>query len=1038
MKKHDARFIRGTIARKKAVYFVVALLISLGIYGLVKMNKDEFPTFELKNGLIVGVYPGADAAEVEKQLTKPLEEVLFSFSEISRENTNSYSKDGICFIYTDLNTPATTKDKVWSKVKIQLDAAKQTLPPGVLAVAVLDDFSAVSSLLIAIESSDKGYTEMKQYADDLSIKLRRIPDMANVRTVGVQDEEIAVKVDLERLSAYGISPSSLMLDYQLSWTPTLNGEFSTDYVSSTVRVLKTVSTEQEIGEKIIYSDPSGNIVRLKDVAEIERRIKKPSTLVDYNGHTALVLSVEMRPDNNIVAFGREVDEVLKEFEKDLPESVTLSRITDQPKVVGTSVLSFLRDLVISMLVVILVMLMLFPMKSALIASSGVPVCTAVALAIMFITGIDLNTVSLAALIVVLGMIVDDSIITIDGYIDKLGRGMSRIEAACASAKELVFPMFTATFAISLMTFPAKILISGYLGDFVTSFPWVMAIALCTSLAYAIFVVPSLEVRYITSAKSTGTGIISKGQSYFFNGMQKGYEKMETFCFRHPKMTILAGIAAVGLGVFMFTRVNIQMMPKAARDCFVVEIYLESGSGLDKTKVVSDSLQNILLKDERIKSVTAFIGNSSPRFHATYAPQTPSPEFAQFIVNTTSIKATEAVLRDYEVKYQHFFPNALIRFRQMDYQGVMAPVEVKLTGADFKTLQPFADSIKHYMYTLDDQLQWIHSDCEGTSAFVDVQLDPDEASRLGVSSSLLSMSLAGIFNGTPVATVWEGDTKIPVNLYSTGISDDMDYETIGNQMIATRIPGVSVPLRQVADIRPEWGPETYARSAGEETIAIGADMKYGCSQPDAMKKIKHYIKESIEPHLPEGVQVKYGGLSAVNSDVAPEIAATFLCAVAILFMFLVVHFKKVSIAVLTMTLSTLCFFGAFFGLWVFGLDMGLTSVLGLVSLMGIIVRNGILMFEYAEELRFVKGWNVKEASIEAGKRRMRPIFLTSCTTALGVLPMIISGDALWMPMGVVICFGTLLSILLIVLIMPVSYWQVFKNAKQEITANETQE
>lgn len=1028
--------VKGAIHHKKMVYFAVAILIALGITGLVYMNKDEFPTFEIKNGLIAGIYPGADAEEVEKQLTEPLEDVLFSFSEISRDNTSSYSRNGMCYIYTDLTTPASTKNEVWSKIKLKLDAVRQTLPPGVLAVAVMDDFSAVSSLLIALESDDKGYSEMKGYAEELSLRLQTIPELANARIIGGQNDEIAVTLDMERLSAYGISPSSIMLACQASGLQLGSGNFSTGYASSPIRIENTVASEREIAEKIVYSDPQGNILRLKDIATVERRWKKPSSLVSHNGNTAVIISVEMRPDNNIVAFGRDVDEVLSEFGKTLPDSVHVSKITDQPHVVGSSVLSFLRDLVISMIVVILVMLMLFPMKSALIASSGVPVCTAVAIAIMFLTGIDLNTVSLAALIVVLGMIVDDSIINMDGYMDKLGRGMGRIEAACASAKELFMPMFTATFAISLMFFPAKVLITGYLGDFVTNFPWVIAIALGASLAYAVLVVPSLEVRYIKSAKNTDKGIISRGQTFFFNAMQNGYEKMETLCFRHPKLTILAGAAAVALGILMFFNVNIQLMPKAARECFVVEIYLESGSGIDRTKEVSDSLEKILLKDKRITSVTSFVGTSSPRFHATYAPQTPSPDFAQFIVNTTSVKATESVLRDYEADYQHYFTDAVIRFKQMDYQAVSAPVEVRIKGDDYYALQSVADTIRHFMYaSLDDRLQWIHSSADGTSSFVDVSLDPDESSRLGVSRSMLSLALAGAFNSIPIASVWEGDEKIPVNLYSEAVSDTMSYDVIANQMVATNVPGVSVPLRQIADIVPQWRPDTYLRTGGVETITVAADMKYGYSQPEAMREIKRYVEEKIEPGLPEGITISYGGLSSMNGQVGPEILVTFFCAVAILFLFLLVHFKKVSIAVLTLVLSSLCLFGAFFGLWLFGLDFGLTSVLGLISLVGIIVRNGILMFEYAEELRFEKGWDVKSASVEAGKRRMRPIFLTSCTTALGVLPMIISGDALWMPMGVVICFGTMLSIILITLIMPVSYWQIFKNADNVSSSNE---
>ena len=1027
MERNSGNIIRGFISHKRLIYIIVGCLVAVGIVGLSYMNKDEFPSFEIKQGLVAGIYPGATAEEVENQLTRPLEDVLFSFSEVSRENTYSYSRDGVCYIFVDLTVPARKKDEAWSKIKLRLESAKMTLPAGVLAVTVLDDFSAVSSMLIAMESPDKGYMELLDYAEDLSSKLREIPEMSNVSIIGGQSEEIAVEVDMEKLSSYGIDPASLMLDYRSSSIEVPSGTFKTDYVNSPLHVISPIASEQEVAGRIIYSDPSGAVVRLGDVAEITRRIKEPASHVSYNGHSAIILSVEMRLDNDIVAFGREVDKVLDEFSAGLPDSVAISKITDQPKVVGDSVMSFLRDLVISMLVVILVMLMLFPIRSALIASSGVPVCTAVALAVMFIAGIDLNTVSLAALIVVLGMIVDDSIITMDGYMGNLAKGMSQTEAAVASAKELFMPMFMATAAICTMFFPIKGIITGYLGDFVTTFPWVIAIALGTSLVYAMVVVPSLEVRYIRTARSDSSGWFARAQSRFFDAMQNGYDKLQAVCFRHPRLTLLTGAVAVGLGILMFSRLNIQMMPKAARNCFAVEIYLDGNAGLDQTRSVSDSLQKILLSDRRVKSVTAFVGTSSPRFHATYAPQLPGPNFAQFIVNTSSTKATEAILKEYEGKYEHFFPRALVRFKQMDYQAVTAPVEVVIKGPDQEILVPVAEKVKSYMYSMTDILKWIHSDCDDYVPTVDITLDAEEAARLGVSRPMLSLSLAGAFNGQTVAVLWEGDRQLPVNLYSTAVSKGMGYDAVSDQIVPTMMPGVSVPLRQVADIGPGWSPESLKRTSGQESVTVGADMRFGFSQPEAMRKIRKYVDSEIVPGLPEGVTVSYGGLSSMNESVGPEIALSVVCAVAILFLFLLIHFKKVSIALLTLVMSCLCLFGAFFGLWIFRLDFGLTSVLGLISLVGIIVRNGIIMFEYAEELRFEKGLDVKTAAEEAGKRRMRPIFLTSCTTALGVLPMVISGDALWMPMGVVICFGTMLSIILIVLMMPVSYWQIFRNS-----------
>lgn len=1019
-----SRLVLGAIKNRNIVDLFLFLLIGLGIVGLVTMNKDEFPTFEIKQGLIAAVYPGADVHQVEEELGKPLEQMLFSMSEVSRSQTKVVNKDGMCYIYTDLTVPSSQKTETWSKIKLKIDSFKQTLPPGVLAIVVLDDFSNLTSVLISIEAPDKGYAEINELARNLSDRLREIPELANASIIGEQSEEFAVIADMDRLSQYGISPSALMLDYQSANLQALGGTFSTDYVSSPVHIAKNVTSEKELAERIIRTSKEGQSLRLGDVAKIERRYKEPSSLISFNGRSAVILSIEMCPDNNIVAFGKDVDRVIGEFLREAPESVSITRITDQPKVVGDSVWSFIRDLIISMLVVILVMMLLFPIKSALIASSGVPVCTAIALALMYLSGITLNTVSLAALIVVLGMIVDDSIITMDGYMDKLGRGMSRLDAAQASAQELFKPMFMATFAISAMFFPILKLINGYLGDFVSTFPWVITFALMSSLAYAILVVPSLETRFITSPTSESKGIINKFQNILFRGMQTAYDFVQDKCFKHAGLTILSGVAAIALGLLMFSRMNLQLMPMANRPLFAIEVYLDPDSSIEQTQAVTDSLSRILRKDDRIVSVTEFIGTGTPRFHATYSPILPGPNVAQLIVNTKSNKDTRECLKEYESFYEHYFPNALIRFKQMDYQGVSTPVEVRVFGDDYEQIRAVSDSIKSYMSTLE-MIKWVHSDGDNLIPTINLELKGDEATRLGVNRALMNLSLTSALNGVPISSIREGDVTIPVNLYSQDFQKDATYDNIGNTLVATAIPGQMVPLRQVADVSPGWEPEVLTRINGKQAIVVGADMKYGYSQPTATKAIKEYLSRTT---MPEGVSVEFGGLNSINSSIGPEIIISFFAAVFVLFMFLLFHFKKISLAVLTIVLSSLCLFGAFFGLWIFGLDFSMTAVLGLISLVGIIVRNGIIMFEYAEELRFEKGYSVKDAAQEAGKRRMRPIFLTSCTTALGVLPMIISGDLLWMPMGVVICFGTMLSVFLITLIMPVSYWQIFRKSK----------
>ena len=1023
--------IEGSIRHQKIVWIVVALIVAFGIYALFDMKKDEFPAFSYPQGIVVGVYPGANAEEVEAQLTKPLEQLLFTIPEVARDDTYSVTKEGICYIYVMLDLNMKDHTKAWAKIRQKISDNKTlSFPAGVLAIAVIDDFGNTSSLLIAMESPDKTYREMREYTEDLTFRLRDIPETGNVRVMGEQTEEIAVTIDKEKLSFYGISPNTLMLQYASQGLLTTAGSMETDAFDYPLHIVNPIVSEQELEEQIVYSDAAGNTVRLRDVATVERRLAPTSKVVNFNGNNALIISVEMRKGYNIVAYGKAVEKVLAEFKDTLPDSVQMYRITDQPKVVDRSVRSFLRDLLISMVVVIVVMLLLFPFRTALVASSGLPICTAFSVGMMYLFGIELNTVTLAALIVVLGMIVDDSIINIDGYIHKLNQGLKPLDAAVTSARELFMPMFIATTAIATMFFPMTRIITGPLGDFVQLFPWTVLFSLMSSLAYAMLVIPSLEILFIKpeTDRPKHRGFL-KAQMKFFEFIQGIYDRMERHCFHHPHFTIGLGIGSIVLGVLMFLALNVQMMPNAERDCFAVEIRLPEGSSLEATSRISDSLQQFLLDDPRVTSVTAFIGESAPRFHVTYAPSIPAKNLSQLIVNTTSKQATEDLLKEMDDRYAYYFAEAHVRFRQMDYQAVSTPIEVFVYGDDRDKTAPVAQRIKDYMLSLDDELRWVHTDYDEFTPSVGLTMKPEECARLGITKGVLSLQLATALNGQPLTTVWEDDRSIPVKLYSEKTYDPNDFESVQNQLVPTMLPGTTVPLRQVADIHPEWHPAQLYRHNGKSCISVAADMKFWKSQAASIKKIQHFIDSEVRPSLPEGVSIEYGGLSAINIKVIPQLLKSLIAAILVLLAFLVAYFKKFNLALLTLCSSTLCMFGAFFGEWLFGLDFGITSLLGVVSLIGIIVRNGIVMYEYAETLRTEEGLDAKEAAMRAGSRRMRPIFLTSATTALGVLPMIITRNPLWMPMGVVICFGVVLSMVIILAVMPVMYWQIFRSSKK---------
>ena len=1024
--KPKGNHILSAMRSHNIIYFIVGSLVLFGIFGLTRMNKDEFPQFTIRQGVVAAVYPGASAQEIEEQVTKPLERFLFTYPEVVKSSTYSVTENGIVYVFVDLQPTVKDKDEIWSKIRHGLQLFKKTsLPTGVLEVVVVDDFGNTSSMLLAIESAERAPRELESYAETICDHLRTIPAMGNIKVLGQQHEEIALLVDQDKLAAYGISQRTLLAELAVQGLRTMGGNVSNDAGDAPIHIAIPYQSEYEIGEQIIYTDPTGDVVRLKDIATVKRRYQKADSHVKYDGKQCVIISMEMSPGNNIVAFGKEVEKQISAAQQELPPDVQMHKITNQPYVVGKSVFSFLRDLVFSILVVIAVMLLLFPIRTALVAGSSVPICTAITMGLMYICGIELNTVTLAALIVVLGMIVDDSVIVVDGYVDMLQSGHSRWHSAITSTKMLFVPMSLATLAISGMFFPMTRIITGPLGDFVQLFPWTVLFALVCSIFYAVWIIPYLATVFIKNSKrDVAANKFEAAQNRFFKMLQDGYEKLLHLCFRTPKLVIIIAICAIILGGFLFTRLNIQMLPKADRNCFAVEMHLSNGSTVEQTEAVADSIEHLLRCDERVTGVTSFIGCSSPRFHATYAPQMAHKNYAQLIVNTISEEASIELLKEYGPKYEHCFPNAYIRFKQMDYQAVKNPLEVRISGNDFTQMKVVADSIRGFMNSLPE-LTWVHSDMDETSQNIKVELKSDEATRLGVTQSMLSLYLSAALNGQSLTNIWEYDYKVPVMLYTQKGDSTMTYQDIEDYQIPTSIPGVWVPLRQVADVTPEWEDAVINRRNSIRTLTVGADLKFGLSQPGVQKKIENYVEKQLQPNLPQGVSISYGGLTSANDSVIPQIALSFIAAVLVLFIFLLYHFGKLDIVFLTLSASLICVFGACLGLWLFGLDFSITAVLGVVSLIGIIVRNAIIMFEYAETLRKEKRWTAKEAAFEAGRRRMRPIFLTSATTALGVVPMIIAHTGLWMPMGVVICFGTLFSLPLVVTVLPVTYWQIFK-------------
>ncbi len=1001
----------------RITFLIVGCLFVFGIYALARIPKQEFPEYTIRQGVVVGVYPGATAEEVEEQLAKPLEQFLMTYKEVKRAKTTSTSQNGMCYVMVELNDDVNDKDEVWSKVKHGLAAFKMQLPAGVAAVVTNDDFGDTSALLITLESDTRSYRELKGYMDDLSDRLRRIESVSNLRPYGVQQEQISVYADPERLAAYGIGEKTLSAALAAQGLTPLGGSVSNAETETPIHIAPSLAGEREVAEQSVWSDPAGPVLRVKDVARVVREYDDPDSYIRNNGHRCVLLSLEMQAGNNIVEYGREVDEVLHAFiEEELPADVSVQRIADQAKVVGDSVHSFLRDLFVAMAIIIVVMMLLFPLRSAIVAALTIPMSTFISVGMMYLCGIPLNTVTLAALVVVLGMIVDNSIVVIDGYLDYLGRGHSRWFAAVESAREFFPSLLLATICICMIFYPILFTMTGMMGDFLTWFPWTITINLMVSLLLAVMVIPFLEILIIPAVH-----VRRDGRRSFTDRVHDVYRRVLAWTFRHGWLTISLGAASVVVSLLIATQLKFRMVPFADRDQFAVEIYLRPDTPLERTGAVADSVYRALRADERVKSVTSFVGCSSPRFQMSYAPQIAGKNYAQFIVNTTSVDDTESILDEYADAWADRFPEAYVKFKQLDYQNVPS-LEFRFYGSDIDSLRAAADRLMARMRQMPE-LQWVHTDYEDPRAIAEVRLDPVTASQLGITRTVVAANMALASGDVAVGSVWEGDYRLPVVLKRDARLGERSLSDIGDTYVSSPVPGVSVPLRQIADVEPAWSQSKIVHRNGMRCITVTADLKRGANAMRMTSRISRMLKDEIP--LPPGVETELGGAHEFDAETLPPIAAGLSISLVIIFFFILVNFRKFGITLVVMASMSLCLFGAMVGLWIADFTIGLTSVLGFITLLGMIVRNVILMYQHAEDKRKVCHWSGKLAAYDAGKRRMVPIFLTTATTAVGVVPMMLGGSTFWAPVGVTIFAGGIGSLILVVTILPVLYSKIYK-------------
>jgi multidrug efflux pump subunit AcrB len=1010
--------IKASLRYPTVTVILTALLVIVGLRAFFHMPRTEDPTITIRTGLVIALYQGATSEQVEKQVTKTIEKHIFKFPEVRKGKTYSTSRPGVVVINVELEEYVKNTDVFWAKLRNEMNETRATeLPEGVRGPIVNSDFGDTVAMLIAVHGKRYGYRELRDYTDRIQDELRTVRDVGKLAVYGGQSEEIWITSSLARVSQYFGEPLRVVQALRQRNVIEGSGKFESDTAKIPMRTTGFFTTEDQIRNVLVDVSRTGQPVYIRDFADVERRYQDPTFLVRHDGEPSVLLSVEMQKGRNIVQLGEQLDLVFARLKNILPPDIQLDLVANQPKVVKSRMSSLSHEFMLAIGAVILVTMLLLPIRVAVVAALAIPVTLCATLGVMNALGIALHQVSIAALIVVLGIVVDDAIVIADNYVELLDRKVPRLDAAWRSATEVVVPVFTATMTI-ICSFLPLLIITGSVGEFVMALPLTVAIALAVSFVVAVMLTPILCRFFIRKGlHDHGKGEAGEKKKRFsvLDRLQSLYKLLIVWFMARKRLAVLLGAVAFVAGILLFTTVREQFFPSAERNQFVIDVWMPQGARIESTDAVMRRIEKRLAGARDVVHYATFVGQSAPRFYYNVNPQQPDAAYGQFIVNTESVEATSRLVGRLRADLPKLAPEALVIVKELQQgQQMEAPVEVRISGDDIVELKRLGARVEHILSSVPFSM-YVHQDFFNDSCMLDVNINNELANRLGITNSSVSGLLRGGFDGAPVSTFWEGDRPVTIMLRLDEKSRS-SFSDVRNAYMTSQLTHASVPLRSIATLQPEWQASRIVRRNGMRTITVRGFVKQGWYGSDLLKAAQPKI-EAIR--LPLGYRIEYGGEKMNRDETFPQMTMALGISLLAIFLVMLIQFRTVSDPLVVMSSIPLALPGAALGLVITHNPFGFTAFIGMISLSGIVVRNAIILVDYIKE-KIAEGQTLEQAATDAGERRLRPIFLTSMAAAVGVTPMILSGSSLWSPLASVIAVGLICSMFFTLLVVPVLY------------------
>lgn len=1007
------------LRNKPLDYFFMALIVVAGVMAFFNLGRDEDPPFTIRTMVVQAGWPGASAEDTLLQVTERLEQTLQETPHLDRIDSQTRPGSSTLFINLDATTPAAEVPAIWTNVRNRVADMRHTLPQGVVGPGFNDEFGDTFGVIYGFTADGFSQRELRDQVEAIRSELLRVPDVAKVEILGAQDETVFVEFDQARLASLGISPGLVRdtLRAQNLVRPGGTLRSGTDAIS--IRVSGAFASEDDLRDIVL--PVNGRLIRLGDVADIRRGYADPpQPMFRVNGVPALGLAVSMSDGGDVIALGKSLKARMAELTANLPIGIEATLVANQPEIVDTAIAEFTESLWQAIAIVLVISFLALGVRAGLVVAFAIPLTMAAVFVIMQMVGIDLQRISLGALIIALGLLVDDAMTTVDSMSRRLAAGDNELQAGSYAYFKLAFAMLAGAL-ITIAGFVPIGFAQSSAGEYTFSIFAVVGIALITSWFVAVLFVPVIGVALLRAPKAGAT--MSEGF------MERGFRRALAAALRVRSLVVIGTVVLFVLSVLGLSLVPRQFFPPSDRVELLVDITMPQGASIHGTEATVDRLEAILKEQTGISHWSTYIGSGAIRFYLPLNVQTPNPFLAQLVVVTDSIEDRQRLQPLLESILTEQFPEAITRVYALELGPPVGwPIQYRVTGDDPDVVRSIARDVASVIGKVGDS-QSISFNWMEPARMIKVELDQDEARRLGLSAAAVSETLDLHLSGAMVTQIRDSIYLVPVVARAKG-GQTLSPERLADMQIS--LPGgQTVPLSQIARLDYELTNPLVHRRDRVAALTVQADVQPGLEAATVVDKIELALAD-LRAGLPMGYSVDTGGLVEESAKSQASVFAVVPLMLVLVLSILMIALRSFPLVGMVLFMAPLGLIGVVAALLASGQPLGFVAILGVLALVGMIAKNAVILIEQIEDERR-SGKPVREAVVDATISRVRPIALTALSTVLGLIP--IAFTVFWGAMAFAIMGGLTVASVLTLIVLPVLYDLVF-NRGQAATAPAT--